>query len=731
MAQHVLLIQGDPAEAATVRDALINSSDGAFDVEWLTCCAEGLERLTTPGIAAVLLDLLLPDSDGVASFDRLFRAAPHIPFLILSSSQDEAIAKLAVQHGAQDYLLKERLDSYLLPKMLGSMIERATIAAALFEERERARFTLNSIGDAVMSCDLGGGVTFLNAVAEGMTGWSSAEGAGRPVGEVFHIIDSSTRASAPDPMALAMRQNKTLGLTANCVLIRRDGFEAAIEESAAPIHDRCGQVTGAVMVFHDVTMARAMSLKMSYLAQHDSLTDLPNRMMFHDRLAQSISLAHRHRQKLAVLFVDMDRFKPINDSLGHAIGDRLLQSVARRMQASVRGSDTVSRHGGDEFVILLAEVARAEDAAAVADKLLFALRSPHHISQHHLQLTGSIGIATYPDDGTEAETLMNHADLAMYHAKECGRDNYQFFAPELNARALERQALEYGLRAAIEHHQFLLHYQPKMSLSTGAIVGVEALIRWRHPERGLVHAAQFIPIAAECGFMVPIGRWVMREACRQARAWHDAGLPSIPVAINVSAQELRAKDMATGVRAILAETGLAAQYLELELTESILMQDMKSIAAVLGSLKEMGVQLTLDDFGTGYSSLHSLKRLPIGSLKIDRSFVSALATDADDASIVSAVISLGERLHMRVVAEGVETPEQLAFLQEHCCPAGQGFYFSQPVTAEAFAQVLRRNASQARLPDARADRKSAARSAAPNRPNAVSKIAGAPRNGES
>jgi diguanylate cyclase (GGDEF)-like protein/PAS domain S-box-containing protein len=731
MAQNVLLIQGDPAQAATVRDVLINSSDGPFDVEWLTCCSEGLERLATPGIAAVLLDLLLPDCDGVASFDRLFRAAPQIPFLILSSSQDEAIAKLAVQHGAQDYLLKERLDCYLLPKMLGSMIERATIAAALFEERERARFTLNSIADAVMSCDLAGGVTFLNSVAEGMTGWSSEEAAGRPVGEVFHIIDSSTRAGALDPMALAMRQNKTLGRTANCVLIRRDGFEAAIEDSAAPIHDRCGQVTGAVMVFHDVTMARAMSLKMSYLAQHDSLTDLPNRMMFHDRLAQSISLAHRHRQKLAVLFVDMDRFKPINDSLGHAIGDRLLQSVARRMQASVRGSDTVSRHGGDEFVILLAEVARAEDAAAVADKLLFALRSAHHISQHHLQLTGSIGIATYPDDGTDAETLMNHADLAMYHAKECGRDNYQFYAPELNVRALERQALEYGLRTAIEDHQFLLHYQPKMSLSTGAIVGVEALIRWRHPERGLVHAAQFIPIAAECGFMVPIGRWVMREACRQARAWQDAGLPPIPVAINLSAQELRAKDMAAGVRAILTETGLAPQYLELELTESILMQDMKSIAAVLGALKEMGVQLTLDDFGTGYSSLHALKRLPIGSLKIDRSFVSALAIDANDASIVSAVISLGERLHMRVVAEGVETPEQLAFLQEHCCPAGQGFYFSQPVTAEAFAQVLRRNASHARLADTRAQRESPARSAAPNRPNPASKTARAPHNGES
>ena len=697
----------------------------------MTCCSEALERLGTHGIAAVLVDLLLPDSDGVATFDRLFRAAPQIPFLVLSSSQDEAIAKLAVQHGAQDYLLKERLDFYLLPKMLGSMIERATIAEALFEERQRAQFTLNSIGDAVMSCDLAGGVTYLNAVAEAMTGWSSEEAAGRPVQDVFRIIDSSSRAAAPDPMALAMRQNKSMGLTANCVLIRRDRFEAAIEDSAAPIHDRRGQVTGAVMVFHDVTMARAMTLKMSYLAQHDSLTDLPNRMMFHDRLAQAIALAHRHRQKLAVLFVDMDRFKCINDSLGHAIGDRLLQSVARRLQDCVRSSDTVSRHGGDEFVILLTEVAHAEDAAAVADKALFTLRAPHHISQHHLQVTGSIGIVTYPDDGTQAETLMNHADLAMYHAKECGRDNYQFFAPELNVRALERQALECGLRSALDRHEFLLHYQPKMSLRTGAIVGVEALIRWRHPERGLVHAAQFIPIAAQCGFMVPIGRWVLREACRQARAWQDAGLPAVPVAINISAQELRAKDMTAGVRAILTETALAPRYLELELTESILMQDMKPTAAVLGSLKEIGVQLTLDDFGSGYSSLNYLKRLPIGTLKIDRSFVNELTTDADDASIVSAVIGLGERLHMRVVAEGVETPEQFAFLQEQCCPAGQGFYFSEPVTAETFAQLLRRNAAQTRLPEGRASRKPPPRSRTSNRQNPASKITGSPRNRDS
>jgi diguanylate cyclase (GGDEF)-like protein/PAS domain S-box-containing protein len=733
MAQSILLIQDDPSDAKAIREALINSNDGSFHVEWVRRCSEGLERLIEDGhegtlradsIAAVLLDLSLPDSHGVATFDQLFRAAPQIPILVLSSSQDEDIAKLAVQHGAQDYLLKDRLDSYLLPKTLRSMLERAAIAEALFDEKERAQVTLNSIGDAVMSIDLAGGVTYLNAVAESMTGWTREEAAGRPVEEVLRIIDSSSRATALNPMALAMRQDKTVGLTANCVLIRCDGSEAAIEDSAAPIHNRRGQVTGAVMVFHDVTMARAMTLKMSYLAQHDSLTDLPNRLMFQDRLAQAIALAHRHRQKLAVLFVDMDGFKPINDSLGHAIGDRLLQSVAQRLQACVRGSDTVCRHGGDEFVILLTEVAHAEDAAAVADKILLTLRSPHRIGEHNLHVTGSIGIVTYPDDGTEADALMSHADLAMYHSKENGRDNYQFFKPELNVRAIERQALEYGLRDAIDRHEFVLHYQPKMNLRTGRIVGVEALIRWHHSERGLVPAAQFIPVAEECGFIVSIGRWVLHEACRQAQAWQDAGLPAISIAINISARELRAKDMVSGLRAILTDTGLAPQCLELELNESILMQDLKSTEVVLGFLKDMGVQLALDDFGTGYSSLNYLKRLPIDILKIDRSFVNDLTTDADDASIVSAVVSMGKSLHMRVVAEGVETHEQLEILQEQGCPQGQGYYFSQPAAAETFAQMLMRDAAQVRWPDRRASRKSPLESATANRANPVTQFTG-------
>jgi len=581
----------------------------------------------------------------------------------------------------------------LLPRVLRGMLERATHADALFAEQERAQVTLNSIGDAVVSVDVHGRVTYLNAVAQSMTGWSRAAAAGRPLEEVFQIVDATTRAPVPNPLQLAIRENKTVELTQNCVLIRHDGVETAIEDSAAPIHDRRGQVTGAVMVFHDVSAARALAGRMAHLAQHDSLTDLPNRVLLNDRLMQALSLAHRHRQKLALLFLDIDRFKHINDSLGHDIGDRLLKSVAQRLLACVRGSDTVSRQGGDEFVILLSQVAHAQDAAACADKILLALRLPHCIDGHELHLTASIGIVTYPDDATEVETLMKHADFAMYHAKDTGRDRYRFFEPEMNLRAMERQALEDGLRHALEREELVLYYQPRMNLQTGALVGVEALIRWHHPQRGLVPPARFIPIAEECGFIVPIGQWVLREACRQAQAWQDAGLPPLRVAINVSAVELRAPDFVGGLRAILTETGLAPCNLELELTETSLMQDSKATATVLWALKDVGVQLALDDFGTGYSNLSYLKRFPLDILKIDRSFLSDLTTNADDASIVSAVIGMGRNLHMRIVAEGVETREQLAFLKAQSCPEGQGDYFSRPLEAWEFAQWMQPQAS--------------------------------------
>jgi diguanylate cyclase (GGDEF)-like protein len=428
--------------------------------------------------------------------------------------------------------------------------------------------------------------------------------------------------------------------------------------------------------------------QLDHLAHHDVLTDLPNRILLQDRLGQAIGLACRQGRQLAVMFMDMDRFKHINDSLGHAVGDQLLQSVAQRMVSCVRHSDTISRQGGDEFVLLLPHIEHADDAALSAQKILAALAPPHHIDQHDLHISVSIGISIYPDDGQDAETLIKSADTAMYHAKENGRSNYTFFEQSMNARAVQRQFIESGLRRALERQEFVLHYQPKINLQSGAMVGVEALIRWLHPLRGLLPPAQFVPIAEDCGLILPIGRWVLREACRQARAWQDAGLPPITIAVNTSALEFQARDFFENIRATLEVSRLQPRYLELELTESVLMRDAESTDSMLRALADFGVKLAVDDFGTGYSSLSYLRQFPINTLKIDQTFINQMTSNPDDATIVTAMIGMGKNLKQRVLAEGIESPEQYAFLLAQHCDEGQGYYFSRPVVAEEFAGLL-------------------------------------------
>jgi diguanylate cyclase (GGDEF)-like protein/PAS domain S-box-containing protein len=702
--KNILLVYDDAVEAKAICQALHKS----FRVEWVRHCFEGMGRLALEGkgkeqgsrvISAVLVDLFMTDSQGIEAFDRLSHAAPQIPTLVLCGKRDEAVARLAVQRGAAGYLLKAHLDGYWFPKALHSMVERAANAEALFDEKERAQVTLKSIGDAVMSTDVWGHVASLNGVAERLTGWSYEEAIGRPIGAVFRIIDGTTRDALPIPLASPKREAEAVAFTGNGILLRRNGAEATVEGSVAPLHDRRGRLTGAVIAFHDASAAHASSLRMSYLAQHDGLTNLPNRALCGDRLTEAIAMAYRHQRKLAVLHLDVDRFKHINDSLGFDIGDRLLQSMATQLHDCVCSVDTVSRVGGDEFVVLLSGVRHARDAAVIAEKMLLTLSTPRRIEQHDLNFTVSIGVAIYPDDGMEAEVLLRNADFAMYHAKEGGRNNYQFFKPEMNVRALERQSLEDGLRRAMERQELVLHYQPKVNLESNAIIGVEALVRWHHPQLGLVPPAQFIPVAEECGFIVPIGRWVLRESCRQAQEWHDTRFEPIRVGINISAVELRDKEFVAGVRSVLMETGVDPSCVELELTETSLLRDSKSTTAVLHALKDLGVGLALDDFGTGYSSLSHLKRFPIDALKIDQSFVRDIVTDADDASIVSAVISMGKSLQMRVVAEGVETREQLAFLQQQNCPEGQGYYFSRPVAPIEFAQLLVHRVGSAQFPE--------------------------------
>src|SRR6266404_536985 len=430
----ILLIENDPATADSIRVTLTATADGLFDVEWVRQLSEGLDGLSKGGIAAALLELNLPDSQGIETFEKLFAAYPDVPILILGGNVSEGLAKLAVGRGAQDYLLPDHLD-YSLPRALRNAIERKVVEDALYLEKERAVVTLNSIADAVLSTDISGHITYLNLVAETMTGWRHEEAVGKPLTEVFKIIDGATGKAARDPLEMAVEQNRTVGLTVNCILVRRDGFEAAIEDSAAPIHDRAGHIVGAVIVFHDVSAARARSLQMTHLAQHDFLTDLPNRVMLNDYITPSIALARRHHSHIAVLFLDLDRFKNINDSQGHVTGDKLLQSVSKRLLSSVRASDTVSRRGGDEFVVLLSEIAHSNDAGTSAQKILRSLGLPHSIEGKDLHIECSIGISIYPEDGEDAETLIKNADAAMYCAKEKGLNNFQFFGSAMKVAA--------------------------------------------------------------------------------------------------------------------------------------------------------------------------------------------------------------------------------------------------------------------------------------------------------
>lgn len=688
MTKRVLIITANATDAKALANVLDTARDGPFYIEWVTLLSEALERLSKGGIDVILVDLSLTDSQGIETFDQLFVAAPHTPIMTLSDLDDELLAWEAVQRGAQGSLSKGYFGSYLVPQSLRQIIQRKAVEEALFLEKNRAEITLNSISDAVIGTDMSGNIDYLNITAEHMTGWPRNEARGLPIKQVMHIVNGDTRETEQNPVELVLQQNKPMGLTAGTILIRRDGSEVSIEDSSAPIHDLNGQISGAVIVFHDITVAQEMALKMAYLAQHDFLTSLPNRVLLNDRIVQAISLAKRSSTHLAILFLDLDNFKYINDSLGHATGDKLLQSVAHILTSCVRHSDTVSRQGGDEFVILITQDKNSEDASLTADKILTALAACHSIATHKLHVTTSIGISVYPADGQDAETLIKNADTAMYHAKEKGRNNYQFFSSGMNVRAVERQVIETNLRRALEQQEFIVYYQPKVNLKTGMITGAEALLRWMHPKWGMVLPGRFVPIAEACGLIVPIGNWVLREACIQAKRWKDAGLNFGSISVNISALEFRRNDFVEGVRTILQDTGLEPGCLQLEITESVLMRDAESSTVILNQLKDMGVQLAVDDFGTGYSSLSYLRQFPIDVLKIDRSFVRDIGSAQDNGIIVSAVVAMGNSLKQRVVAEGVEVQTQLDFLKVLQCEEGQGYLFSRPLDAEQFAALL-------------------------------------------
>ena len=456
--------------------------------------------------------------------------------------------------------------------------------------------------------------------------------------------------------------------------------------SLSLIRDDRGRLEHIVAMFSDISENKANQARIQYMAHHDFLTGLPNRFLLDDRLAQQLVGARRNGTRFAVLFIDLDRFKIVNDTLGHRVGDRLLCAVAERIQELVRPTDTVSRQGGDEFIVLLADIAAPADAAHVACRIQQVLSEPCFVDDHELLVTPSIGIAIGPDDGDDSDTLLKQADLAMYQVKQQGRNGFQFFRPEMTDGILASMKLEQQLRTALKRQEFFLCYQPQVDLVSGQVVAFEALVRWHQPERGLVMPAEFVPLAEETRLIVPLGEWVLREACRQVAEWRRGPAPWVRVAVNLSAVQFQLDDLAAQIRSALDDHALPADALELEVTESLLMLDVAATVAVLRELESMGVTLAIDDFGTGYSSLAYLKQFPVSRLKIDRSFVRDLAGEGDDASICAAIIGLAANLDLEVVAEGVETPTQLEWLRQAGCQLAQGYLLGRPAPAEAWGE---------------------------------------------
>ena len=561
------------------------------------------------------------------------------------------------------------------------LAERRRSEEALRRSEADWRLTFDSITDLVSLHDKNYRIVRANKKMAEFFGTPAEALIGRHCYELFHGTHEP-HANCPLSRTLATRK-------AEAQEIDDPHMGCPLQITTSPVFGRHGEIVAAVHVAKDITEQRRAEQRLQQLAHYDHLTQLPNRTLFFDRLTQALARAQRHRRVVAVLFLDLDRFKVINDTLGHDAGDRVLQAVAERLLGAVREGDTVARFGGDEFALALVDVAEECDVLQVADKLLRELGRPFGLDSRELFVTTSIGISLAPHDSIDAKTLMRNADAAMYRAKKLGKNNYQRYCPAQDATAPRRLTLETSLRHALDRQEFLLHYQPKVETNTGRICGVEALLRWQHPEMGLVPPLEFIPPLEETGLIVPVGAWVLQTACAQARAWQAAGLPPLRVAVNLSARQFRQGGLTDIIAAALRHSNLDARYLELELTETMLMEHADTTQTSLHDLSTMGIQLAIDDFGTGYSSLSYLTRFPIDALKIDRSFVRDITRDSDGAAIVQAVIAIARSLGLTVIAEGVETREQFEFLRRNRCDEIQGYYFSRPLTTDALAPLLR------------------------------------------
>jgi diguanylate cyclase (GGDEF)-like protein/PAS domain S-box-containing protein len=565
--------------------------------------------------------------------------------------------------------------------------QREVMLEAIRQGEEKYRTILESIQEGYFEVDLNGKFTFCNNSMARLTGHSKEELLGmnhkqltneETAKEVFQAFSEIYNTEEPSK-----------GF--DWQIIRKDGGEGYIEASVSLQKDSSGKPTGFKGMIRDITERKRTEQQINYMATHDALTGLPNRLMFSQLLNQAIRSAQRHRKQLAVLFIDLDRFKAINDSLGHEAGDRLLKEMAKRFKRSLRADDVVGRLGGDEFVIFIEELEEFRQVENVAHKILTTTIQPMTLQGEECRVTASIGISMYPGNGTDEQTLIKNADMAKYFAKEEGKNNYQFYSKDIQSQSNKRFSIETNLRRALERNELSLKYQAKLDFKTGMITGVEALLRWKNLSIGLITPTQFIPVAEETGLIVPIGRWVMKTACAQNVAWQRQGLPPVCMAVNLSLRQLMDDNLLKDIKAALDDSGMAPNLLELEITESMVMQNPVRLIELLTNIKKLGVRIAIDDFGTGYSSLAQIQHFPIDTLKVDRSFIRNLAQDSENQAITQAIITMGKTLKLTVVAEGVETQEQKDFLRDLICDEMQGFYFSKPIAPDQFGDLLRKN----------------------------------------
>lgn len=822
---------------AETNDTMFN-----FEMECTDSLSTTLEHLDKGVTDVVLLDLSLPDSQGLDTFNKVRSQSPGVPIVVFSGMVDEELSIQAVKNGAQDYLIKGQVDGNLLVRSIRYAIERQQVEISLLESEHRYRRLVQLMPDIVYTIDPKGIFTFVNDAIQilgytpeeiigkhfsiiinpldldaissekvlpkytgkattdetspklfderrtgdrntkglevrikpknvkretfGRIEWLSKETAvievtssghydkdiyekeKRFLGTIGVIRDISERRQAFEQiskLSLAVEQGPGMviimdtngkieyvnpkfvqltGYTAGEALgktpdilrsdtvppgkyselwktvtsgkdwkgefcsLKKDSEQFWESVQISPIRDSNGEITHLLKVSEDVTDRKQAEETIQRMAYYDSLTELPNRTLFNDRLSQALSHARRKNEIVAVLFLDLDQFKLINDTLGHALGDQLLRSVASKLNKYVRVGDTVSRLGGDEFTMLFQGINNADDVDLIAQKIIEAIRVPFVIGNHELSITTSMGIAVYPDDGEDGDTLLKNSDAALYHAKETGRDKFQRYDHSLHIKVSKKLMLESKLRFALDKEQFLLYYQPKIDIKTKQIIGAEALLRWQHPDAGLVSPLDFISFAEATGMIVGIGEWVILTACKQIKAWQEANYQTLRIAVNLSAQNFMRQNLIETVKKILKNTGVSPSLLEFEITESNIMQNVESTVHKLVELHKLGIQISIDDFGTGYSSLSYLRKFPIHTLKIDRSFVCDIVENEDDAAIVTAIIAIAKKLKLNVVAEGVETESQLSFLEQQQCDMAQGYLFSKPVPVQEFEKLL-------------------------------------------